>query len=344
MEKPREHLFGKTREELDNIVAGYGWPAYTSRQIFQWLYGHYADHPAQMSNLPAKVRRILSEHFEMGCSPPSSVSVSADGTKKYLFAGRRGGFIESAYIPEGKRHTLCLSTQFGCRMGCVFCMTGRQGFQGNLDCGELLNQVRGLPERGLLTNIVYMGMGEPLDNTAAVTDSLNILCSADGPGMSPRRITVSTIGIVATLREFMEKTQCRLAISLHSPFEEERSRLVPASKANPLSELIPLIRNFPVEKHRRISFEYIVFGGLNHSPGHARAMARLLNGIRCRINLIAFHAIAGSPLKPPATPDMEAFRAALEAKGLPTTIRRSRGEDIQAACGLLSTLAGREAG
>ncbi len=333
----KEALLGKTLKQLQEIITRHGWPDYVSRQLADWLYKHMIDTVDAMTNLSKKMRREINETYQIGWSAPLKAETSQDGTKKYLFNAIEGGLIESAYIPDGKRHTLCVSSQGGCKMGCSFCMTARQGFQGQLTSGEILNQVRSIPESHLLSNIVYMGMGEPMDNLEAVLDSLEILSAGYGFGMSPRRITVSTIGILPAIQTFLEKSRCHLAISLHSPFAEERNQLIPMEKAHPIDSILDAIRRFPIEKQRRISFEYIVFKDLNHSPGHVKALARLLQGFRCRINLIRFHPIPGSSLQSPDEASLLAFREALENKGITTTIRRSRGQDIHAACGLLST-------
>jgi 23S rRNA (adenine2503-C2)-methyltransferase len=282
-------------------------------------------------------RQKLSEHYELGLSEPVKVQTSVDGTKKYLFTSHNGKFIEAAYIPETSRSTLCVSSQVGCKMGCLFCMTGKQGFQGQLSAGEIINQIRSLPERDSLTNIVYMGMGEPFDNLDAVMQSLEILTADYGFGMSPRRLTVSTIGIIPAMKVFLENSRCNLAVSLHSPFEEERRRLMPIENVYSLHQVLQAIREFPIGKQRRISFEYIVFKDLNHSQAHVKELARILNGIRCRINLLNFHPIPNTPLEAPSQQVMLQFKEALEAKGLTTTIRKSRGQDIFAACGMLST-------
>ena len=335
-DKEKQNIFGLSLEALTDIVKQTGGPSYAGRQIAEWLYKHHVSSFAQMTNLSKKLRDRLSASCEIVCHPPARVQTSSDGTKKYLFPGRGNGFVESAYIPDGKRHTLCVSSQHGCRMGCRFCMTATMGLHGQLEAGEILNQVRSIPERELLTNIVYMGMGEPLDNLEPVLQSLDILTAEWGYAMSPRRITVSTIGIKGAINRFLEESRCNLAISLHSPFAEERQKLVPMAKAHDISEILDTIRAFPIEKQRRISFEYIVFKDLNHSPAHVKAISRLLHNIRCRINLIRFHPIPGSDLASPSLNHLEVFRDALAAKGLTTTIRKSRGEDIDAACGLLS--------
>ena len=245
--------------------------------------------------------------------------------------------VEAAYIPEARRHTLCLSTQVGCKMGCLFCMTARQGFQGHLSAGDVVNQLAGLPERDQITNLVYMGMGEPLDNLEAVLKSLRILTEPWGFGMSPNRITVSTIGVVPAMRTLLEKTSVHLAVSLHSPFEEERRRLMPIENVYSLHEVLGAIRATQLDKRRRISFEYIVFRGLNHSDRHVKEIARLVGDMRCRINLLYFHPIPGAPLEPASEKEMLTFQDSLKQKGLRVTVRKSRGQDIEAACGMLST-------
>jgi 23S rRNA (adenine2503-C2)-methyltransferase len=333
----KETLFGRTLDELRELVVKHGLPAFTSKQIADWLYKKDISSFDQMFNLSKKVREILDEHYEIGLTLSTSVSTSTDGTKKYLFPVNENRFIEAAYIPEKDRATLCVSSQVGCRMGCRFCATALQGFQANLTAGEIVNQVRSLPERERLTNIVYMGMGEPMDNYVNVLKSLDILTSEWGFAMSPRRITVSTIGVIGAMKKFLEQSQCHLAVSLHSPFDEERRMMMPVQNNHPIEEVIKSIREFDLGKQRRVSFEYIIFDNMNHSLRHVNQLARLLNGIRCRINLIRFHPIPGSPYKSPEDKAISDFMDALNKKGLRTTLRASRGQDIEAACGLLST-------
>ncbi|MDF1560751.1 MAG: 23S rRNA (adenine(2503)-C(2))-methyltransferase RlmN [Bacteroidales bacterium] len=334
----RQRLFGKTLDELSDITAAASLPTYAARQIAGWLYRREAPEISGMTDLSLAARSLLEKEWETGLTPPSSVASASDGTKKYLFGISDNRFIETAFIPDRDRATVCLSVQSGCRMGCHFCMTARQGFQGNLSSGDILNQFRSIPEHLSLTNIVYMGMGEPLDNFEEVMKSLEILTSEWGYGWSPSRITVSTIGITDRIRDFLEGTRCHLAVSLHSPFDEERQALMPVQKAHPIKNALEVIRGYDFGRQRRISFEYILFEGLNDTPAHVRELARILNGIRCRINLIRFHAIPGSEYRSPDAKAMEAFRDHLNAKGITATIRASRGEDIGAACGLLSTL------
>ena len=333
----KESLFGKTLNELVAISRELGMPGYSARQIADWLYGKNALSIEEMSNLSKSARSLLEEKYEVGRIAPKTVQTSSDGTKKYLFPTPGKGFIESAYIPEKERATLCISSQVGCKMGCLFCMTGKQGFQGQLTPGEIVNQISSLPERDRLTNIVYMGMGEPLDNIENVLKSLEILTSDWGYAMSPRRITVSTIGLIPAMREFLDHSQAHLAVSLHTPFDDERKSLMPVESVFPIEDVVREIKSFDWTGQRRISFEYIMFEGLNDSDRHIKELTRLLNGLRCRINLIRFHPIPGSPLRSSSDEVITAFRDRLTARGITTTIRASRGEDIMAACGLLST-------
>ncbi|OQX75458.1 MAG: 23S rRNA (adenine(2503)-C(2))-methyltransferase [Bacteroidetes bacterium 4484_276] len=330
-------LLGKTLNELTEITLKLGLPKFTAAQIADWLYKKDISSIGEMSNLSKKARGLLAENFEFGLVDHTRVQVSADGTKKYLYPAQNNKFVEAAYIPDGKRNTLCVSSQVGCKMGCLFCMTGKQGFQSDLTAGEIVNQVRNLPERDQLTNIVYMGMGEPFDNLGEVMKSLEIFTSDWGFGWSPKRITVSTIGIVPAMKVFLEKSECHLAVSLHSPFEEERKKLMPIGNRYPLREVLGTVRGFDFGRQRRVSFEYIMFKGVNDSPLHVKELARKLDGIRCRINLIRFHPIPGTPLLGTDDATIEKFMLALNDKGIRTTIRASRGEDIFAACGLLST-------
>jgi 23S rRNA (adenine2503-C2)-methyltransferase len=333
----QEKLFGKTLEELKEVSLTLGLPSFTGQQLCEWLYKKDASSFEQMTNLSIKARALLSENYDLGLRDPEDEQESVDGTKKYLFPSGIGKFIETAYIPDGKRSTVCVSSQVGCKMGCLFCMTGKQGFQGNLTAGEILNQYRSLPERKKLTNIVYMGMGEPLDNLSEVLRSLEVFTAEWGFALSPRRITVSTIGITPSMLEFLNKCEAHLAISLHTPFDEERRKLMPVQQVYPLKEVLNEIRSWNFGRQRRVSFEYILFKDYNDSSAHVNELSRILHGIRCRINLIRFHPIPDTPLESPDEPAIEEFKNKLNAKGITATIRASRGQDIWAACGLLST-------
>ena len=332
-----EYLYGQTLSQLEALCNRLEMPRFAAKQIARWLYDKHATTIEAMSDLSVRHRALLAETYEVGFTSPEKVSISADGTKKYLYRTSQNHFIESAYIPDGDRATLCISSQAGCRMGCRFCATGRQGLQHSLSTNEILNQIGSLPERERLTNVVFMGMGEPLDNLDSLLPTLEILTSAWGFGWSPTRITVSTAGVASRLERFLDATQVHLAVSLHNPFPHERAEIMPVEKAWPIREVVEILRRYDFTHQRRVSFEYIVMSGLDDSPRHIRELCRLLDGIKCRINLIRFHKIPGSPYFSPDDRAMIAFRDALTAKGIHTTIRTSRGEDIQAACGLLST-------
>ena len=342
LDVPDRSLIGMTRNGLRDLATRYKQPSYRGDQIAHWIYRERAVSFDEMINLPGSFRSRLSEEYTLAPSPPESATESTDGTRKYLYridvrdGTKTERFVEAAYIPDRNRATLCLSTQVGCAMGCLFCMTAKQGLNGNLSAGQIVNQYMSLPEKDRVTNIVYMGMGEPLDNVDSVLSSLEILTSDWGFGLSQKRITVSTIGIIPGIERFLAESKCHLAISLHSPFDEERRRLMPVQNVYPIRDVLEIIRNSDLGKHRRISFEYIVFRGVNHSPKHVKELARITQGIPCRINLIRFHEIPG-PLRSATDDEMKTFQSTLVSKGITTTIRASRGEDVQAACGLLST-------
>jgi len=332
-------LFGNTLEELTEIAIELGLPKFAGKQLTEWLYQKDVSSFAAMTNLSKKTRALLEDHYDLGLHAPTKVQTSQDGTKKYLFPTDTNKFIETAMIPSEDRVTVCVSSQIGCKMGCLFCMTGKQGFQGQLSAGEIVNQVRSIAERHQVTNLVYMGMGEPLDNLDEVLKSIEIFTSVWGFAMSPRRITVSSIGITPGIIRFLRESEAHLAISMHTPFHEERQQLMPVQIAYPLEEVIQEIKQWDFSGQRRVSFEYIVFHGLNDTARHVKQMARLLSGIRCRINLIRFHPIPGSPLQGTHEETLTWFKDELNKKGIVTTIRASRGQDIYAACGLLSTKA-----
>ena len=334
----QQTLFGMTLDQLRNLVAEEGMPRFAAGQIATWLYKKGVTEIGQMTDLSLRNRALLEEHYRLGLTPPSAVSESRDGTKKYLFETLEGHSIESAYIPDRDRATLCVSSQAGCKMGCAFCATGRQGFQQHLSTGEILNQIASLPEKETLTNVVYMGMGEPLDNLDNVLNSLEILTASWGYAWSPTRITLSTVGVTPALKTFLERTKVHLAVSLHNPFPDQRAAIMPLQRVYPIEETISLLKQYDWDGQRRVSFEYIVLKDMNDSPAHIKALCRLLDGLKCRINLIRFHAIPGSPFVSPDAERMIHFRDELSRRGITTTIRASRGEDIQAACGLLSTL------
>ena len=336
-------LLGMSLSELKDVVKQTGLPAFAGGQIAKWLYSKHVGSIDEMTDISKANREKLKRRYTVGSMPPADKQTSHDGTVKYLFPTSGGKFVETVFIPDHDRATLCVSSQVGCKMNCLFCQTGKQGFEGNLTAGDILNQIYSVPERDSLTNIVFMGQGEPMDNLDNVLRATEVLTAAWGYAWSPKRITVSSVGVKNKLRRFIEESECHVAISLHSPVHEQRAMLMPAEKAMPIEAIVDLLRNYDFSHQRRLSFEYIVFGGLNDTPLHARGIVRLLKGLDCRVNLIRFHRIPGVDLHGADEQRMEALRDYLTGHGIFTTIRASRGQDIFAACGLLST-ARKEAG
>ncbi len=351
MNPQKKRLLGLTLTELKAVVSSLGMPAFTAKQIAQWLYEKHVGSIDEMTNLSKQNRALLAEQYEVGAMPPLDCQRSKDGTIKYLFPALTSQFspltsqfsplssqfVETVFIPDHDRATLCVSCQVGCKMNCLFCQTGKQGWQGDLTAGDILNQIVALPEVERLTNIVFMGQGEPMDNLDAVLRACEVLTADWGFAWSPKRITVSSVGVRSKLKRFLDESPCHVAISMHSPLHEQRLSLMPAEKAMPLEETIALLRQYDFTHQRRCSFEYICFGGMNDTPLYAREIVRLLEGLECRVNLIRFHEIPDIDLPPSDEKRMESMRDYLTTHGITTTIRASRGQDIFAACGLLST-------
>lgn len=334
MQEDMNRLLGKTLEELQTIAVEVGLPRFAGKQLAEWIYTRRAISFDEMTNISLKGREALKSNYTIGRHQPIAKAISQDGTKKYLFqVGEQ--YVESVYLPEEDRATLCVSTQAGCKMGCKFCMTGTLGFHGHLSAADILNQIFSIPDADKLTNIVYMGEGEPMDNLDNVLRSLEVMTSKWGCAWSPKRITVSSVGINKGLKRFIEECDCHLAISLHNPFAIERQEVMPIEKMNHLSDVITLLKQYDWSHQRRVSFEYICWGGVNDTPKHANELLRLLNGIECRINLIRFHAGVDKSFTNSDEKQMEWLRDYLTERGITTTIRRSRGEDILAACGML---------
>ena len=340
----KQKLLGLRIDELNDVAMKLGLPRFAGKQIAEWIYGRHATSIDEMTNISKAHRALLVEHCEIGWAGPIDAQRSKDGTTKYLFPvettqpASGGKMVETVFIPEeGGRATLCVSSQVGCKMNCLFCQTGKQGFEGNLTANDILNQVYALPERDSLTNIVFMGQGEPMDNLDNVLRATEILTADYGWAWSPKRITVSSVGVKNKLKRFLEESNCHIAISLHAPTHALRAELMPAERGMSIEEVVELLRGYDFSHQRRLSFEYIVFGGINDTPAHAREIVGLLKGLDCRINLIRFHQIPNVPLHGADETRMEQLRDYLTAHGIFTTIRASRGEDIYAACGLLST-------
>lgn len=326
-----------TLSELQEMTKGLGMPGFTAKQIAQWLYVKRVKSIDEMTNLSLKHRAMLSEAYVVGAETPINEMRSQDGTVKYLYHTFDNHFVETVFIPDEDRGTVCVSSQVGCKMNCKFCMTGKQGFSGNLSANQIINQIHSLPEFERLTNVVMMGMGEPLDNLDEVMKALEIMTAQWGYAWSPKRITLSTVGLKKGMQHFLEESECHLAVSLHAPLPALRRELMPAERAYSITEIVDVLRNYDFSHQRRLSFEYIVFKGVNDSVVYAKELLKLLRGLDCRVNLIRFHAIPNVDLEGVDVAKMTELRDYLTQHGLFTTIRASRGEDIFAACGMLST-------
>ena len=335
----KEKLLGKNPEELRTAVTGCGLKPFVARQLAEWMYGKRVTSWDRMTNIGKEAKERLQEKYDLGTSDCIGLAESADGTKKYLFgvhARNENSAVEAVMIPDEDRRTLCVSSQAGCRMGCRFCMTGRQGWHGNLDAADILNQFLSIDEASELTNAVFMGMGEPLDNYEAVSRAIDVLTADWGFGWSPKRITLSTIGVIPVLKKFLDGQKCHLAVSLHNPFPDERLSMMPVQKAYPIKEVIELIKEYDWSAQRRVSFEYTMFAGFNDDKRHADAIVRMLGGLECRVNLIRFHRIPDFPYDCATDIAMQSFKDRLINHNILCTIRSSRGEDILAACGMLA--------
>lgn len=341
--KMNRKLLGKTPEELKAIAREAGLPAFAGGQLARWMYVRKAHSFEEMTDISKSGRAVLAEQYDLGCREAIGSAESKDGTRKYLFpvecmvGGQpESSAVEAVMIPDDDRKTLCVSSQAGCKMGCKFCMTGRQGFHGSLDAADILNQFISVDESQELTNTVFMGMGEPLDNADEVLRAINVLTAPWGFGWSPKRITLSTIGVIPQLRRYLDECRCHLAVSIHNPFPEERLGIMPVEKAYPIQDVVSLIKEYDFSGQRRVSFEYTMFAGFNDGKRHADALIRLLSGLECRVNLIRFHKIPDFPYDTSSQIVMERFRDRLSAHGITCTIRASKGEDIMAACGMLA--------
>lgn len=330
------NLLGKTLPQLQELCAAEGFPRFTAKQLCDWLYKKRVESIDAMTNLSLAQRARLNEMAYIGRETPVRCQVSRDGTKKYLFPVLDGHYVEAVYIPEEDRATLCVSCQVGCKMGCRFCVTGQQGFHGNLGAGDILNQLFSIPEYGELTNVVFMGMGEPMDNLDAILAATQTMTSDWGLGWSPKRITISTVGIVPGLKRFLDESQCHVAVSLHNAVPQERLQMMPVQKAFPLSEVLALLRHYDWSGQRRLSFEYTMFRGINDDQQHAQKLVDALKGLDCRVNLIRFHESPEAPYKTSMPTAIKAFQDYLNRHGVTCTLRASRGQDIDAACGLLA--------
>lgn len=342
--KVKSPLIGMTLTELEAVVKEGGMPRFVAKQLAQWLYDKRVTSFDEMANISKKNKEWLSEYYEIGRKEPVSNLKSTDGTVKYLFDVGDGKKIESVYIPDKERATLCVSSQVGCRMNCYFCMTGKQGFKGNLTAAQIINQILSIPPKksveseamNELTNVVFMGMGEPLDNLHELMTVLKIMTAPWGMAWSPKRITVSTVGKLTELKELLDKTQVHIAVSVHSADPVQRASMMPIQKAYPISAVMKLLSSYDFSHQRRLSLEYIMWRNINDDLAHADMLISLIEKNDCRVNLIRFHAIPGVELVSSSDEKMAIFRNYLNSKGIICTIRASRGEDIMAACGMLA--------
>ncbi len=339
----KKHLLGLTLEELQQVALECGMPKFVGKQIADWVYKKKVQSVDEMSNISVENRKKIAQNYDIGRVEPIDSQHSKDGTVKYLFRIGENLAVESVMIPDEDRATLCISCQVGCKLNCLFCMTGKQGFKGNLTATDILNQIYSVAETDQLTNIVFMGMGEPLDNYDEVKKTIDILTADYSLGWSPKRITLSTTGVLPRLKQILDETSVHIAVSLHNPFPKERETIMPIEKAYSIVDVVELLKQYDWSKQRRLSFEYIMFDKMNDSILYAKELVRLLKGLDCRVNLIRFHAIPNVNLKSSDNDTMVRFRDYLTSKRITCTIRSSRGEDIFAACGMLANVKQKEA-
>lgn len=335
-------LLGLSLEELQDVARHGRMPAFVGKQLAEWIYSKAVTSFDEMNNISKKNKQWLDENYVIGREAPVKAAKSTDGTVKYLFAVGEGRTVESVYIPDRDRATLCVSSQSGCKMNCYFCATGKMGFRKSLTAAQILNQILSIPPKGQtsmqpLTNIVFMGMGEPLDNFKEVLRVIRVLTEPWGLAWSPKRITVSTVGKLPELKDLLDKTQVHVALSVHNADMREREMMMPAQKAFPLSSVMRLLSAYDFSHQRRLSLEYIMWRGVNDDIAHADMLVKLIGNVDCRVNLIRFHRVPGVDLYPASDERMLMFRNYLNSKGITATIRASRGEDIEAACGMLAT-------
>ncbi|MHC1702848.1 MAG: 23S rRNA (adenine(2503)-C(2))-methyltransferase RlmN [Tenuifilaceae bacterium] len=329
-------LLGKSLNELEKIVFELNGGNDYHIELAKCIYKRNIDHTNELVNLPISFRKVLESKYTTGKYDPISTSLSSDKTKKYLFENSNNQRFEAVYMPGDKRNTLCISTQSGCRMGCSFCLTGKIGYNGNLDTLDILNQIYSIPEWNKINRLVIMGMGEPFDNYDAVEKAITILTSQWGLAFGASNITISTVGIKDQLIKFLQKPFCNLAISLHSPFSKERYDLMPIEKSNPIEEIIELLRLKPIKKPLRLSFEYVALGGINTSEKHAKQIGELIKGLKFHVNIICWNNHEGSPYKTPSEIELKSFMDCLDRNNVLASVRESRGQDIGAACGQMA--------
>jgi len=326
--------------DLELWVQEAGQPAFRARQLLRWLYSQNSEDFQTMSDLSKDFRAWLAQNARLPCVVREQVLTDEDGTRKFLLRLHDGERIESVLIDEGRRRTLCVSSQVGCALGCHFCLTGQAGFKRNLTAGEIVDQVcvarRELGSEERLTNLVFMGMGEPLANLKEVTKALEIITSDRGLNFSTRRVTLSTVGLVPEMLQLIRLIPIKLAVSLHAADNETRSRLMPINRRYPLEELLAACRRLELPSRHRTTFEYLLLAGVNDSPEEARKLAKILRGLRAKINLIPFNEYPGAPFRRSSSTRVAEFQKILQDNHFTATTRQSRGAGIMAACGQLT--------
>ena len=333
-----------TLPETTAFAASIGWPAFRGEQVWRWVHEHGVTSFDKMTNLSSAMREELAKKAELGTLTVAEVQTSRDGTRKLRLTTRDGASIESVLIPDGEKTTLCISSQVGCAVDCQFCATGKLGLKRNLDAGEIVDQVyrakallREVDPDRRLSNIVYMGMGEPLHNYDNVLNSLRILTHEHGANLSQKRITLSTAGLVPRLEKLgLADVRPNLAVSLNAPNDRIRDDVMPINRKWNIGKLLAAIRAYPLEHRRRVTFEYVLLAGVNDSVGDAAELSKLLRGIMCKVNVIPFNPHPESEYKRPTDSAVAAFQNECIRRGLPTFLRTPRGDDIDAACGQLA--------
>jgi 23S rRNA (adenine2503-C2)-methyltransferase len=332
----KKSLCGLTADEVFHIIEPWGFTFSHAFSVTNSIYKKGVVDLSDIREIPKALRNLLSEKYCAGTFPPVASEVSDDRTVKYLYRTAGGKLFETVYIPDNKRNTVCVSTQSGCRMGCSFCVTAGYGFHGNLSDGEIINQVISIPEEKKVTHVVLMGMGEPMDNLDNVLNACSILTSGWGLSLSPRNVTVSTVGITPGIEKFLAVSRCNLSLSLFSPFPLERKTMIPAEIKYPVKDILELLRTYPVVKNRRLSLAYVMLKDLNDTDRHLSELKSLIGGSGIRVNLLPYHP-NGKDLQKSSSPErMIYFKHNLVISGISASIRKSRGVDISAACGLLA--------
>jgi 23S rRNA (adenine2503-C2)-methyltransferase len=330
-------LCGLTHEEIFDLIRPSGFNSVHAVAISNSIYKKKIADIQQIAKIPSRLKVVLENCSDIGIFPPADFQVSADKSIKYLFLTRTGKKFETVYIPENKRNTICVSTQSGCRMGCQLCVTGKYGFHGNLSAGEIINQIIGIPDLEKVTHVVFMGMGEPMDNLENVLKACEIITAGWGLAISPRNVTVSTVGITSGVKEFLMKSGCNLTLSLYSPFAGERKKVIPAEKNYPADQIIDIMKSFPVKKSRRLSLAYVMIRDLNDSDNHLEGIKTILKDTKIRVNLLPYHPVGKDKNISSSAERMQYFKHNLIVSGISASVRKSRGIDISAACGLLAT-------